>query len=60
MIDMTADPKWIIEMAERENGCIVSVGGLVLMLAKVDFEPRVPSKHTEEPKPVTPDVAHTS
>ena len=59
MIDMTADPKWIIEMAERENGCIVSVGGLVLKLAKIDFDPPTPPAQPEEPRPITPAATHT-
>ena len=61
MIEMNSDPKWIIEMAERENGCIVSVGGLIRLLAKVDIEPPAkPPEQPEDPKPLTPDATHTS
>ena len=60
MNEMDDDSKWIIEMAERENGCIVSVGGLVLKLAKIDFDPPAPNAQPKEPKPLTPDAAHTT
>ena len=60
MNEMDNDSKWIIEMAERENGCIVSVGGLVLKLAKIDFDPPAPKAQPEEPKPLTPAATHTS
>ena len=57
---MNTNHEWLIEMAERENGCCVSVGGLYVKLARMGIESLPPEEQSEEPKPVTPDAAHTS
>lgn len=36
-MELDIDPDWLLEMAEKENGCIVSVGGLVTRIIKGEF-----------------------
>ena len=34
---MYISPEWLLRMAEKENGCIISVGGLVAKMKETIF-----------------------
>ena len=59
MIQMSTNLEWLREMAERENGCCVSVGGLYIKLARMGLKAPPPQEQPKEPAPVTPAATHT-
>jgi hypothetical protein len=48
---LNIDPSWLRRAAEKEDGCIISVGGLVVKLTAINpsLSPRQP--HPDQPPP---------